>query len=113
MTKWQDAKKSVVNRDGGKCLKCRKVATDVHHRRPRGMGGTSDDHISYGMANLVSLCRTCHDWVHANPWPSYTLGWLVKTGEDPDDVPIYTDADVIIKLLPDGTTKMQACGLRF
>jgi len=76
-------------RDGGRCQRCYGTAIDVHHRRPRGMGGTSDDYISYGLANLVSFCRKCHDWVHAHPAASYELGWLVKSGEDPAEVPVH------------------------
>lgn len=52
------------------------------------MGGTSDAERNYGLANLVSLCRTCHNHVHANPAESYEEGWLVHSWSDPADVPL-------------------------
>mgnify|MGYP003109503976 CR=1 FL=1 len=39
------------------CEVCKTRAVDIHHIEPRGMGGSkSKDFI----ANLVALCRTCH-----------------------------------------------------
>ena len=52
------------------------------------MGGTSDPARDHGLANLISLCRPCHDHVHANPEQSYEEGWLVKSTADPELVPI-------------------------
>jgi len=52
------------------------------------MGGSSSQYINFGLANLVSLCRGCHTWIHANPAESYEQGWLVRMGEDPARVPI-------------------------
>jgi 5-methylcytosine-specific restriction endonuclease McrA len=39
------------------CTNCSKVAVDIHHIIPRGMGGSEKDYIE----NLVALCRSCHD----------------------------------------------------
>src|ERR1700744_1792352 len=80
---WDAAKRLVVARDNGKCLRCFGEATDVHHRRPRQMGGTSDEGIRVGLANLLSLCRPCHDWVHSHPIDSYATGFLLKSTQDP------------------------------
>ena len=41
---------------------CTGVATDVHHRSGRGMGGTSRPEIDQA-ANLMHACRSCHDAV--------------------------------------------------
>ena len=39
------------------CTACGKRAVDIHHIKPRGLGGSkSKDFI----ANLVALCRECH-----------------------------------------------------
>ena len=39
------------------CEVCRQRAVDIHHIKPRGMGGSkTKDYIE----NLVALCRTCH-----------------------------------------------------
>lgn len=45
------------------CTNCGKVAVDIHHINPRGMGGSSKDYIE----NLVALCRSCHDDVESSP----------------------------------------------
>jgi len=90
---WQAARKAALLRDDETCRRCLRPATDVHHRRPRQMGGTSDDSINYGMANLVSLCRTCHNWIHAHPSESYRLGWLVHSWQSPEDIPIKQEGN--------------------
>ena len=50
------------------------------------MGGTGDEDILYGLANLVSLCASCHQDIHAHPEKSYEEGWLVHSWESPEDV---------------------------
>lgn len=60
-------------------------ANDVHHRKLKGMGGSQK--LDYP-ANLISLCRTCHSWIHAHPSESYKLGYLVHSWDDPEDIPI-------------------------
>jgi len=44
----------VRQRDGGRCRYCHKPGTDVHHIRPRSLGGHSET------TGLVLLCRRCH-----------------------------------------------------
>lgn len=85
---WIKAKKIVAARDGGKCLKCLGEATDIHHRIPRGMGGTSDPERNYGLANLVSLCRECHAWAHDDPQEAYRTGFLLHSWDDPAKFPL-------------------------
>jgi 5-methylcytosine-specific restriction endonuclease McrA len=80
----------VEARDGNRCVKCgQPVARDedsIHHRWPRGRGGTND------VENLILLCGTGttrhHGWVEKNRAVSYKLGYLVETGIDPADVPV-------------------------
>ena len=51
--------------DAPMCEHCRaRPMVDVHHVRPRGMGGSKrrDD-----IANLVGLCRPCHSAAEALP----------------------------------------------
>jgi len=50
-------------------VKCWGV-NDPHHVLPRGRGGPD------ALANLVTLCRGHHDWVHAHPELSKPLGLL-------------------------------------
>jgi hypothetical protein len=83
-TEWMKAKKLVDARDEGQCLRCMGEANDVHHRLVRGMGGTADPAVNYGLANLISLCRKCHDWIHAHPEESYQSGFLVHSWDNPE-----------------------------
>lgn len=85
---WETARKQALARDGERCRRCAKPATDVHHRKAKGMGGTCNTDTLYGLANLVSLCRDCHSWVHAHPWASYEAGWLVHSRDDPAGIPV-------------------------
>ena len=40
------------------CEDCGKVGTEIHHRVPKRMGGTT--HV-YGPDELALLCQGCHD----------------------------------------------------
>ena len=45
---------------------------DCHHRTNRGMGGGHD----YG--EYITLCRTHHDWVGANPVEAKEMGLVIS-----------------------------------
>jgi hypothetical protein len=49
----------------------------VHHRKPRGMGGTFDPAI-HDLDNLVVLCDAHHVEVHHRPEWSYASGLLIR-----------------------------------
>jgi len=85
MDSWLSARKQALERDNGICVRCGNFASDVHHRKLKGMGGSK---LLDTPANLISLCRTCHSWIHANPAESYELGYMVHSWADPEDVPI-------------------------
>lgn len=40
------------------CEKCGAVAVDIHHIKPKALGGTDD------IDNLIALCRECHSVEH-------------------------------------------------
>jgi 5-methylcytosine-specific restriction protein A len=84
---WEKTRKLILARDSGKCLRCLGEACDVHHRKPKGMGGADAD-TEFGPANLVSLCRECHSFCHLNPALAYESGFLVHSGEDPAAIPL-------------------------
>ena len=48
----------VLRRDRGRCRKCGRKATEVHHVKPLHEGGDNR------MSNLVALCRACHAKQH-------------------------------------------------
>ena len=43
------------------CEKCGKVAVDIHHIEPKGIGGNPDADRA---DNLIALCRGCHNRAH-------------------------------------------------
>lgn len=56
-----------------------------HHRKLRSQGGTDES------SNIMLVTPLQHDWIHRNPAKAYELGWLVKSWQDPAEVPIRTD----------------------
>ena len=62
-TEWDRLRKLAMRRDHGmcQCPKCKglgRVATDVHHIKPKAKGGTDD------VSNLICLNGDCHDALH-------------------------------------------------
>lgn len=103
---------AVMKRDGWTCQNCGHAACDVQHRIRRGMGGTSDPRIAFGMCNLVALCRPCHDKaerkrdaeMHAN-------GFWLETDQDPAAEPVaaLTPSGRVLRWpLADGTYSVTA-----
>lgn len=72
-----DVRLAVLMRSGGLCERCRANPADqMHHRRPRGMGGTSVEWVGQA-ANAAHLCAACHRWVEAHRASSLMFGWLI------------------------------------
>jgi len=75
----------VMERDGHSCqvyaygfhteIRCR-LPIVLHHRKPRGMGGTFDPLI-HDMDNLVALCDAHHVEIHHHPQEAYDCGLLI------------------------------------
>ena len=86
----QKVRVAVIERDAGRCCICSQycLAAHVHHRQPRGMGGTSSS-SSYAVANLLTLCSTCHlVTVEPNRAVAELNGWVVRRPTDPAEVPV-------------------------
>lgn len=92
----------VTDRSGGACEVCGKLLYDranggwvaahsFHHRRPRGMGGTSRADANTP-ANLLLLCGTgttgCHGLIEANRGDALASGALLLQTADPTTVPV-------------------------
>lgn len=88
-------------RDGGRCARCgtglhrenRGMSWSVHHRRPRGMGGSGGAWVNEA-ANLILLCGSgvtgCHSWVETHRAEARDLGWLIPANA------VYTSHDVAV-----------------
>lgn len=95
------AEQLILQRDGGNCVRCgrhvvymeRGIAWSIHHRRPRGSGGTSVAWVS-AAANGIVLCGSgttgCHGWVEARRTESIEDGFLISANGQAkaDEVPI-------------------------
>jgi 5-methylcytosine-specific restriction protein A len=97
-------RQEVIERAQGRCELCNGPLQpmSVHHRRPRGMGGTRRDWVNEA-GNLLAVCGTgttgCHGMIESRRADAYDRGWLVRTGMDPTEVP-FVDFDGNWWLLP-------------
>ncbi|WP_280427190.1 HNH endonuclease [Nocardia brasiliensis] len=74
----------IRDRSAGICEICGWAeGQQIHHRRPRKMGGTRDPQIN-SPANLLHLCNLCHAVVEGNRLDAETRGYLLKMGADFD-----------------------------
>ncbi len=103
-----DITKQVVRRrSGGMCERCGvERATNLHHRRARGMGGTR--RAVHTAEWLLHLCGTgttgCHGYIEAHPQISYAKGWKLR-GTRPATTPVQLYAHGWVVLHPDGTVE--------
>jgi hypothetical protein len=76
-----------------RCIGCGRSDITAQHRRPRGMGGTSNVVIGHP-ANGVPLCgdgvRGCHGWAESNREDARLLGWLLTPDEDALGTPFWS-----------------------
>lgn len=63
-------------RDYGLCVHCSQPADHQHHRRIKGMGGSSDAHANCPCV-IVSLCGPCHEFVHRNRLEAEAEGLII------------------------------------
>lgn len=89
---------------------CTHTATDLHHRRPRGMGGSGRDDTNTA-ANALAACRACHMWVESNREWAIENGFLLGQRSS-TDVPVWwrcarnkTGSKIMVYLREDGSKK--------
>lgn len=89
-------RKVVWSRAHGCCERCGKAISgnySIHHRKPRGMGGTKDA-AANSPSNLVLLCGSattpegCHTAVEKFRQAALNTGWIVTRTADPARVPL-------------------------
>ena len=100
---WPPSRRQALARDGGLCRRCGDQASEVHHRRVRGMGGSMDDPTRHRPDRLVSLCAACHRWVHDNPFAAKVAGWTVPRPRRTENTPVHTTTGWLL-LAVDGST---------
>lgn len=99
----------ILSRARGCCERCgrhvvngpRGRAWSIHHRAPRGMGGSSSGWRNAASSGLL-LCghgtAGCHGWVESHRDESYALGLLVRMGERPLDTPVTLRGGRVVRL---------------
>jgi hypothetical protein len=91
---WEEVQALLLARSGGYCeartphcyaprgvlLGLSRDQVSIHHRQPRGAGGTSNT-ATHSLANLMLICGTgvtgCHGWIESNRACAEQLGLLV------------------------------------
>ena len=98
-------KETIRERSGGRCeamipSECTGIASEIHHRRTRGMGGTrrADTNLP---ANGLHLCRECHRWVTEHPAEARESGWVVRQSQTPSEVRVLRRGEWV-RLFDDG-----------
>ena len=75
----------------------------LHHRRPRGAGGSKAADTNTP-ANALAICAACHLMVESHRELALEYGWLVRQGHDPASVPVLRHGSDWVLLNNDGTT---------
>lgn len=84
-------RKAICERAGDRCEVCRVAAVaQLHHRRPRGAGGTKRASTALA-SNGLALCGPCHHWCEMNRTESMKLGYLVSQYWEPSNVAVCLD----------------------
>jgi hypothetical protein len=103
-----DTRALVIARAGGVCEVCGEKPTrdgSIHHRRPRGMGGTRNPEIN-SPTNLMYLCGSgttgCHGWIESNRNDARVLGYLLRSGDDALETPVLLHRKRRVYLEPSG-----------
>lgn len=87
----QKTRDLIHHRAKGRCEKCGMPLpgglAQIHHRRPRGMGGTKRKE-SGTAANGIYVHLKCHMDIESNRQAAFDNGWLVHQLAEPAVIPI-------------------------
>lgn len=82
-----EIREAVVARAAGRCDYCGRPmpagVEDAHHRKLRTRGGKDT------IENLVAVHHHCHMWIHEHPADSTTLGFMVSSWNDEEEIPVF------------------------
>jgi 5-methylcytosine-specific restriction protein A len=70
------------------------LATEIHHRRCRGMGSTKREATNQP-SNGLHLCNACHRFIESHRREALEQGWLVRQHDEPLDVPVLYRGTVV------------------
>lgn len=102
----QDTVDMVLERANHCCERCGRARPEqIHHRKPRGAGGSRDPAIN-SPSNLLALCSQCHVEVESDRTKAYEQGWLVHRENDPAVVPVWLAFRGYSLLAVDGTVEV-------
>ncbi len=90
----EKTRRLIAERAKGWCELCGlplRTAAQIHHRRPRGMGGTSSTEAQ-SPANGLWIHFKCHERVERFREQSLKNGWLVPQGHSPHRTPVLTSS---------------------
>lgn len=84
-------RETIRARAKGRCEKCGLplAAAQIHHRQPRGMGGSSEA-VTSDPSNGLIVHPACHAKIESHRETAYENGWLVSKALDPATVPVKT-----------------------
>lgn len=105
--RYATAREAVHTRAKGVCERCEcRPAAQVHHRIPRGAGGSSRNPAVHRLSALVALCEECHALVESQRAAARECGLLLWRSQDPEAVPVTVGLDPyarMVMLYDDGT----------
>jgi len=92
----------IIERASGMCERCgeAKPGMQIHHRRPRGMGGSRREDTNR-VSNGLYLCAACHLWVESNRILARHHGMLLTQSESPSTRFVQLRGEVV-RLTDDG-----------
>ena len=99
----EKARKVIRTRAQDKCELCGTRCTDgqIHHRKPRGMGGTKNQ-ASRSISNGLYVHFRCHHMIEMNRAKALENGWLIRQSGDPELEPVRLHSGWVV-LNPDGS----------
>lgn len=80
---------------------CGMPALQMHHRRPRAMGGSKADDTNTA-SNALHICLNHHAWIESRRTEACEVGQLLESWQSPVEVPVVSRHGVVL-LADDGT----------
>ncbi len=98
----KQVRRQIEDRAAGSCERCGIAAPayQLHHRRPRGMGGSTAVETNRA-SNGLCVCVSCHADIEANREEALRFGWLVRQGQNPVEVSVLRKG-MWVRLADDG-----------